>query len=126
MVGTKAVNALSSYFKIQSVREEQSKLAEFENGVIINDAPIESTTNRKGTKVTFIPDNTIFGNFRFLNEYVEKMLWNYCYLNPGLTIVYNGEKFYSENGLKDLLDQNIDSKIVYPVMHLKEKTLRWL
>ena len=118
-VGTKAVNALSSYFKIQSIREEQSKLAEFENGVIINDAPIESTTNRKGTKVTFIPDNTIFGNFRFLNEYVEKMLWNYCYLNPGLTIVYNGEKFYSENGLKDLLDQNIDSKIVYPVMHLK-------
>ena len=118
-VGTKAVNALSSYFKIQSIREEQSKLAEFENGIIINDAPIESTTNRKGTKVTFIPDNNIFGNFRFLNEYVEKMLWNYCYLNPGLTIVYNGEKFYSENGLKDLLDQNIDSKIVYPVMHLK-------
>ena len=118
-VGTKAVNALSSYFKIQSVREEQSKLVEFENGVIINDLPIESTTNRKGTKVTFVPDNTIFGNFRFLNEYVEKMLWNYCYLNPGLTIVYNGEKFYSENGLKDLLDQNIDSKIVYPVMHLK-------
>ena len=67
-VGTKAVNALSSYFKIQSVRQEQSKLVEFENGVIINDAPIESTTNRKGTKVTFIPDNTIFGNFRFLNE----------------------------------------------------------
>lgn len=118
-VGTKAVNALSSYFKIQSIREEQSKLAEFENGIIVNDAPIESTTNRKGTKVTFIPDNTIFGNFRFLNEYVEKMLWNYCYLNPGLTIVYNGEKFFSENGLKDLLDQNIDSKIVYPVMHLK-------
>ena len=118
-VGTKAVNALSSYFKIQSVRDEQSKLAEFENGVVINDAPIESTTIRKGTKVTFVPDYTIFGNFRFLNEYVEKMLWNYCYLNPGLTIVYNGEKFYSENGLKDLLDQNIDSKIVYPVMHLK-------
>ena len=118
-VGTKAVNALSSYFKIQSIREEQSKLAEFENGVIVNDEPIESTTSRKGTKVTFIPDNTIFGNFRFLNEYVEKMLWNYCYLNPGLSIVYNGEKFYSENGLKDLLDQNIDSKIVYPVMHLK-------
>ena len=118
-VGTKAVNALSSCFKIQSIREEQSKLAEFESGIIINDAPIESTTNRKGTKVTFIPDKTIFGNFRFLNEYVEKMLWNYCYLNPGLTIVYNGEKFYSENGLKDLLDQNIDSKIVYPVMHLK-------
>ena len=118
-VGTKAVNALSSYFKIQSVREEQSKLVEFENGIIINDVPIENTTNRKGTKVTFVPDNTIFGNFRFLNEYVKKMLWNYCYLNTGLTIVYNGEKLYSENGLKDLLDQNIDSKIVYPVMHLK-------
>ncbi|MDC3050499.1 type IIA DNA topoisomerase subunit B [Flavobacteriales bacterium] len=118
-VGTKAVNALSSYFKIQSIRNEQSKLAEFESGVIINDLPIENTTNRKGTKVTFIPDYTIFGNFRFLNEYVEKMLWNYCYLNPGLTIIYNGEKFFSENGLKDLLDQNIDSKIVYPVMHLK-------
>ena len=118
-VGTKAVNALSSYFKIQSIRNEQSKLAEFESGVITNDSPIENTTNRKGTKVTFIPDYTIFGNFRFLNEYVEKMLWNYCYLNPGLTIIYNGEKFFSENGLKDLLDQNIDSKIVYPVMHLK-------
>ena len=118
-VGTKAVNALSSYFKIQSIRNEQSKLAEFESGVIINDLPIENTTNRKGTKVTFIPDYTIFGNFRFLNEYVEKMLWNYCYLNPGLTIIYNGERFFSENGLKDLLDQNIDSKIVYPVMHLK-------
>ncbi|MAZ54726.1 MAG: DNA topoisomerase IV [Flavobacteriales bacterium] len=118
-VGTKAVNALSSYFKIQSIRNEQSKLAEFESGVITNDSPIENTTNRKGTKVTFIPDYTIFGNFRFLNEYVEKMLWNYCYLNPGLTIIYNGERFFSENGLKDLLDQNIDSKIVYPVMHLK-------
>ena len=118
-VGTKAVNALSSYFKIQSIRNEQSKLVEFESGVIINDLPIENTTNRKGTKVTFIPDYTIFGNFRFLNEYVEKMLWNYCYLNPGLTIIYNGERFFSENGLKDLLDQNIDSKIVYPVMHLK-------
>ena len=118
-VGTKAVNALSSYFKIQSIRNEQSKLAEFKSGVITNDPPIENTTNRKGTKVTFIPDYTIFGNFRFLNEYVEKMLWNYCYLNPGLTIIYNGEKFFSENGLKDLLDQNIDSKIVYPVMHLK-------
>jgi len=118
-VGTKAVNALSSYFKIQSVRDDQSKLAEFENGVLTTDSPIESTTNRKGTKVTFIPDHSIFGNFRFLNEYVEKLLWNYCYLNPGLTIIYNGEKFYSENGLKDLLDQNIDSKIVYPVLHLK-------
>ena len=118
-VGTKAVNALSSHFKIQCVRDNQTKVAEFESGVIINDSPIESSTNRKGTKVTFTPDHSIFGNYRFLNEYVEKMLWNYCYLNPGLTIIYNGEKFYSENGLKDLLEQNIDSKIVYPVLHLK-------
>ena len=118
-VGTKAVNALSSYFRIQSVRDQQSKLAEFENGALTNDPPIESSALRKGTKVTFTPDQTIFGNFRFLNEYVEKMLWNYCYLNPGLTISYNGEKLHSENGLQDLLEQNIDSKIVYPIIHLK-------
>ena len=119
-VGTKAVNALSSYFKIQSVREQQSKIAEFESGTIVTDSPIESSSSRKGTKVTFIPDKAIFGNFRFLNEYVEKMLWNYCYLNPGLTILYNGDKLYSENGLRDLLEQNIDSKIVYPIIHLKD------
>ena len=119
-VGTKAVNALSSYFKIQSVRDQQSKLAEFENGTLTIDSPIETSSLRKGTKVTFIPDHTIFGKFRFLNEYVEKMLWNYCYLNPGLTIVYNGEKLHSENGLRDLLEQNIDSKIVYPIIHLKD------
>lgn len=118
-VGTKAVNALSSYFRIQSVRDQQTKLAEFENGALTNDSPIESSALRKGTKVTFTPDQTIFGNFRFLNEYVEKMLWNYCYLNPGLTISYNGEKLHSENGLRDLLEQNIDSKIVYPIIHLK-------
>ncbi len=118
-VGTKAVNALSSYFKIQSIRDEQTKLAEFESGAVTNDAPIESSSLRKGTKVSFIPDHGIFGNYRFLNEYVEKMLWNYCYLNTGLTILYNGEKFYSENGLRDLLEQNIDSKIVYPIIHLK-------
>ena len=118
-VGTKAVNALSSYFKIQSIRDEKTKLAEFENGQLISDEPVESSSSRKGTKVSFIPDQSIFGNYRFLNEYVEKMLWNYCYLNPGLTILYNGDKFYSENGLKDLLEQNIDSRIVYPIVHLK-------
>lgn len=118
-VGTKAVNALSSYFKIQSTRDEKSKIAEFEHGSITNDSPVESSSQRKGTRVTFVPDQNIFGNYRFLNEYVEKLLWNYCYLNPGLTILYNGEKMYSENGLKDLLEQNIDSKIVYPIIHLK-------
>ncbi len=118
-VGTKAVNALSSYFKIQCVREEKIKVAEFGQGVITNDSPIEASSSRKGTKVVFEADAAIFGNYRFVNEYVEKMLWNYCYLNTGLTIVFNGEKFYSENGLRDLLEKNVDSKIVYPIIHLK-------
>ena len=118
-VGTKAVNALSHYFRIQSIRDNKSKLVEFERGIVTNDESIQESSQRKGTKVSFIADEDIFGNYRFVNEYVEKMLWNYCYLNPGLTIVYNGEKLYSENGLKDLLDQNIDSKITYPIIHLK-------
>ena len=117
-VGTKAVNALSQYFRIQSIRDSQSKLVEFERGVVTIDESVQESSQRKGTKVTFIADEEIFGNYRFVNEYVEKMLWNYCYLNPGLTIVYNGEKLYSENGLKDLLEQNIDSKITYPIIHL--------
>lgn len=118
-VGTKAVNALSSYFKIQCVRDEKVKVAEFGQGIITNDSPIESSSSRKGTKVVFEADASIFGNYRFVNEYVEKMLWNYCYLNTGLTIVFNGEKFYSENGLRDLLEKNVDSKIAYPIIHLK-------
>ena len=118
-VGTKAVNALSHYFRIQSIRDNKSKLVEFERGIVTNDESIQESSQRKGTKVSFIADEDIFGNYRFVNEYVEKMLWNYCYLNPGLTIVYNGEKLYSENGLKDLLEQNIDSKITYPIIHLK-------
>ncbi|MEE2699909.1 MAG: DNA topoisomerase IV subunit B [Bacteroidota bacterium] len=118
-VGTKAVNALSSYFKIKSVREGKSKLVEFDQGVIINDEPIQNNTSRKGTKVTFIPDKELFGKYRFINEYVEKMLWNYCFLNPGLTILYNGQKFHSENGLYDLLEQDIDAEILYPIIHLK-------
>ena len=118
-VGTKAVNALSNYFRIQSIRDNHSKTVEFEKGIIISDEPTQASSQRKGTKVTFIADNDIFGNYRFVNEYVEKMLWNYCYLNPGLTILYNGEKFHSENGLKDLLEQNIDNKTNYPIIHLK-------
>tara|TARA_B100000900_G_scaffold414877_1_gene442884 strand:+ start:1615 stop:3462 length:1848 start_codon:yes stop_codon:yes gene_type:complete len=118
-VGTKAVNALSQFFRIKSIRDNQSKLVEFERGVITKNESIQESSQRKGTKVTFIADEKIFGNYRFVNEYVEKMLWNYCYLNPGLTIIYNGEKLYSQNGLKDLLTQNIDSKITYPIIHLK-------
>jgi topoisomerase-4 subunit B len=118
-VGTKAVNALSSFFRIQCVRDNQIKDVEFEKGVISNDKPIEVSSLRKGTKVVFEADSSIFGNYRFVNEYVEKMLWNYCFLNTGLTITFNGQKFYSENGLKDLLEKNVDSKISYPIIHLK-------
>ena len=118
-VGTKAVNALSSYFKIKSVREGKSKLVEFDKGIIFNEDPIQDNSSRKGTKVTFIPDEELFGKYRFINEYVEKMLWNYCYLNPGLTILYNGNKFISKNGLYDLLERDIDSEILYPIIQLK-------
>jgi len=118
-VGTKAVNALSSYFKVQSFRDAQTKEAEFSRGNITNDSKITASAQRKGTLVTFIPDETIFGNYHFINEYVEKMLWNYAYLNTGLTINYNGQKFHSENGLLDLLTQNISGSILYPAIHLK-------
>ena len=118
-VGTKAANALSSYFRICSIREGKSKLVEFQQGNVTNDEAIQENTSRKGTKVTFIPDEELFGKYRFLNEYVEKMMWNYCYLNPGLTIVFNGEKFYSEKGLYDLLEKNTDAEILYPIIHIK-------
>ena len=118
-IGSKAVNALSSYFKIRSIRDGKSKLVEFEQGVISNEEPIQKNTSRKGTKISFVPDAILFGTIRFINEYVEKMLWNYCYLNPGLTILYNDNKFYSENGLYDLLEQNTDAEMLYPIIHLK-------
>jgi topoisomerase-4 subunit B len=118
-VGTKAVNALSSYFKVQSFRDEQTKSAEFSQGNLIKEDKIIASDVRKGTLVTFIPDEKIFGNFHFINEYVEKMLWNYAYLNRGLTINYNGQKFFSENGLLDLLQQNITGPILYPIIHLE-------
>ena len=118
-VGTKAVNALSSYFKVQSFRDDQTKEAEFSRGNITKDSKIVPSDQRKGTLVTFIPDETIFGNYHFINEYIEKMLWNYAYLNTGLTINYNGQKFHSENGLLDLLTQNITGSILYPTIHLK-------
>jgi len=118
-VGTKAANALSSYFKIRSIRDGKSKLVEFSKGVITNEEDIQENTSRRGTKVSFIADEELFGKYRFINEYVEKMMWNYCYLNPGLTIMFNGEKFYSENGLFDLLEQRTDAEILYPIIHLK-------
>ncbi|TVZ55072.1 topoisomerase-4 subunit B [Lutibacter sp. Hel_I_33_5] len=119
-VGTKAVNALSSFFRVESNRDGKSASAEFEQGVLTNQEKLEETTRRKGTKVSFVPDETIFKKYKFRNEYVAKMLKNYVYLNTGLTIIFNGEKYVSENGLKDLLeDNNNQDDMLYPVIHLK-------
>ncbi|MDC7993629.1 DNA topoisomerase IV subunit B [Altibacter sp. HG106] len=119
-VGTKAVNALSASFKVESVRDGQLKRASFELGELKENPEIEETSKRKGTRVIFIPDESIFKNYKFRKEYVEKMLRNYVYLNPGLTIDFNGEKFYSENGLKDLLEDNMAKEdMLYPIVHLK-------
>lgn len=118
-VGTKAVNALSSFFRVESVRDNQQKAAEFSAGNLTLDEDLVETTKRKGTKVTFIADDTIFKNYKFRNDYIVRMLKNYCYLNKGLTIIYNGEKFVSENGLKDLLQETIaEDDMIYPIIHL--------
>ncbi|EDP69744.1 DNA topoisomerase IV, subunit B [Flavobacteriales bacterium ALC-1] len=119
-VGTKAVNALSSYFRVESTRDGKSASAEFELGELKDQEFLEDTSRRKGTKVSFVPDDSIFKNYKYRNEYVVKMLKNYVYLNPGLTIVFNGEKYFSENGLKDLLSENInESDMLYPIIHLR-------
>ena len=118
-VGTKAVNALSSYFYVASVRDGQRKSATFSLGVLQEESPLEASNEKRGTLVTFIPDGTIFKNYKFRSEYVVRMLKNYTYLNPGLTIVYNGEKFFSENGLEDLLkEDNNEEDFAYPIIHL--------
>ena len=119
-VGTKAVNALSSFFKVESTRDGKSASAEFSKGELENQELLEETSRRKGTKVSFIPDETIFKKYKFRNEYVSKMLKNYVYLNTGLTIIFNGEKYFSDNGLKDLLeDYNSKDDMLYPIIHLK-------
>ena len=119
-VGCKAVNALSKTFSVFSVRDGMMKIAEFDKGVLVDDIKPSSTSKRKGTKVTFVPDEIIFKNYRYRHEYVVKMLKNYVYLNPGLSIVFNGEKFYSENGLSDLIkDNNNTEDFLYPIIHLK-------
>lgn len=122
-VGSKAVNALSSFFRISSFRNGKMKCADFSAGDIVEDYPVEDTDMADGTCVEFIPDNSpdIFGNYSFLNEYVEKMIWNYAYLNKGLSIVYNGRKIYSRNGLLDLLNNNInEGENLYPIIHLSD------
>lgn len=118
-VGTKAVNALSGYFKVESVREGEAKAAEFVKGNLTKDHKIEKTSGKNGTTMYFIPDETVFHNFQFRAQHVEKLLWNYCYLNAGLTIVFNGQKYKSENGLRDLLAANMSEEPLYPAIHLR-------
>lgn len=119
-VGTKAVNALSSFFRVESTRDNKSASAEFSQGNLTNEEFLDETSRRKGTKVSFVPDEIIFKKYKYRNEYIVKMLKNYVYLNPGLTIVFNGEKYFSENGLKDLLAEKInESDLLYPIIHLR-------
>lgn len=119
-VGTKAVNALSTFFRVESNRDGKSKTAEFSLGELVEEDLLSETSRRRGTKISFTPDPSIFKHYKYRNEYVERMLRNYVYLNPGLTILFNGEKFHSENGLKDLLEDNNNLEdMLYPIVHLK-------
>jgi len=119
-VGTKAVNALSSYFKVQSFRDGKTKVAEFSQGTLVADMPEAPTSKRNGTLFVFEPDNTIFKNYHFIPQFLENQIWNYAFLNAGLTIHFNGQKFFSQHGLLDLLKRRIgEEPIRYPIIHLK-------
>ncbi len=118
-VGTKAVNALSSHFMVYAVRDGEKKQASFQRGELLEELPISKTDEQNGTYVEFIPDDTIFKKFAFKTAYLDKMMWNYCYLNRGLSIYYNGEKYQSKDGLKDLLENNMDGDPLYPIIHLE-------
>lgn len=119
-VGTKAVNALSGYFKVQSYRDGETKVAEFNKGEILKDAKITTSSSRNGTNVVFEPDGTVFKNYHYIPEYLEDLIWNYVFLNSGLTINFNGKKFFSANGLHDLLSRKVNvDNIRYPIVYLK-------
>lgn len=119
-VGTKAVNALSEYFKVSSIREGKQKIAEFEKGVLINDGKIVKTTEENGTEITFIPDGKIFKNFRYMQEFLDNQFWNYCFLNAGLVVNANNKRYVSKNGLLDLLQRKTnEDELRYPIIHLK-------
>ena len=122
-VGTKAVNALSDYFRVRSFRDGKMKVAEFSKGNITENHPETDTSDRNGTEISFIPDYSIFTHFKFRKEYIERMLRNYAYLNPGLKIIFNGETYYSENGLKDLLEEELEGEILYPIVHLNDQDI---
>ena len=118
-VGIKAVNALSSYFLITSCRDGECKRVEYNKAVIIDESDIQPTQEANGTKVVFVPDNTIFKDYRYKDEFVETLLKNYVFLNSGLTILYNGKRYHSRNGLVDLLNENMTTEPLYPIIHLK-------
>lgn len=119
-VGTKAVNALSNYFKVQSYRNGETKLAEFTKGEITKDSKVESSSGRNGTLVVFEPDETVFKNYHYIPGYLEDLIWNYVFLNSGLTISLNGQKYFAENGLLDLLSRKVQQESLrYPIIHLK-------
>jgi topoisomerase-4 subunit B len=122
-VGTKAVNALSSHFMVYSVREGELKKAEFNRGELVQEFPLEKTAEGNGTYVEFNPDETIFKKYAFKTAYLDKMMWNYCYLNRGLTLHYNGERYNSKDGLKDLLENNMDGDPLYPIIHLEDEDI---
>jgi len=124
-VGSKAVNAMSSYFKVQSIREGHTKIVEYKRGELMLDAEIVPSIEKDGTLINFIPDDQIFGNFHYIMDYVEKLLWNYAFLNNGLTINFNGEKLFAKNGIVDLLDRNINGNgpVLYPIIHITEDDL---
>ena len=119
-VGSKAVNALSKYYRVQSIRDGKTKIQEFAYGELVKDHKLKKTDEPNGTIITFTPDETIFKNFRFLPEFIENQLWNYVYLNAGLTILFNKKRFYSKNGLKDLLERKADPESLrYPIIHFR-------
>ena len=122
-VGSKAVNALSSYFKAQAIREGKTKVVEYERGVLLNDEEITESDQPPGTLITFSPDEDLFGKFHYIPEYVERLLWNYAFLNNGLTLTFNGEKFQAKNGLLDLLNKYLNGNggALYPIIHIKEE-----
>ncbi|HRZ43125.1 MAG TPA: DNA topoisomerase IV subunit B [Bacteroidales bacterium] len=121
-VGTKAVNALSGWFKVQSIRDGKTKIVEYEQGILTREDTEQPSEDQRGTLISFRPDAALFGNYHYIFEYIEKMLWNYAYLNKGLSIWFNGQRLISQNGLRDLLESNINgSGTLYPIIYLEEQ-----
>ncbi len=118
-VGTKAVNAMSSYFRVEAIRDGEAKYSVFKEGKLVEDAPVQASDEKNGTIVSFVPDQSLFGNFHFVSDYLERMMWNYAYLNNGLAMVFNGQSFVAKNGLLDLLNNEISAGIYYPIIHMK-------